>query len=97
MKKYYAVLVISHEPIDLGNIAKDPHVQHCVVKEFDHTTDVAIDHNGWKIDKSAPEFCNGVAVIHHGYGESISVVIADWFKNLFRSTGYIPLYFRNRS
>lgn len=99
MMRYYAVFVISRKPIDLGNLVEDPNVQHLVEKEFIQSADItsAGDRRGWRIEKSAPEHCDGVGFVHRAYGESISVVIADWFKNLCRSMSYVPRYHKNRS
>jgi hypothetical protein len=91
-KIYYTAFIVSDAPIDLSVLSDNKDIKHLVNKEFDMENDFFCHDGIWEIGKAAPEHCGECMVMHWGKGVSISVVIADWFKSLCRSTCYIPLY-----
>lgn len=97
--KYYVALVISRDPIKLPkNLSKNKSVQHLITTELEMDKDIldGLGDHSWRIDKSAPEYCDGSNQLHYGNGSAISVAILDWLKNLCRSVAYRPFYFRFR-
>lgn len=95
--KYHIALIISRNPINLPeDLSEDKGVQHLIIGEFEMDKDIGYItglKNSARVEKSAPEHCDGMLAPFVGRGPSISVAILDWLKNLCGSTAYRPLYF----
>ncbi|TSC84010.1 MAG: hypothetical protein G01um101413_813 [Parcubacteria group bacterium Gr01-1014_13] len=90
-QKFYAALIVSRKPINLGDLPQDHSVTHLVNEEFELKSN---GRGGWMTEKSVPHHYDsykGSKEQLRGSGQSISLAIVDWFASLCSYVPYLSL------
>ena len=70
-------------------------VQHHIKETFEYKKEIRPDPSGsgmMRVAKSVPEHLGGSTEEVIGYGNTVSVAIADWIRNLCGKAYYDPVY-----